>query len=116
GAGPQGRPNPCLRPNVAKAAGIEQEPQQPADLPVTRAALHVRSATNDDQVVARDDKGVLTADALGEKGALGQLDRRRKAAVERAGPPQVTVPGTELGARVGLRALLHPLGGGALAN
>src|SRR5918993_2584944 len=79
----RGRRNPCradrcIRPDVGKAAGIEQEPQQPADLPVRRAAVRVNPATNDDQVVARDDKGVLTADALGEKKTLGRLDRRRK--------------------------------------
>ena len=44
-------------------------------------------------------KGVLTADALGEKSALRRLDRRRKAAVERADPPHVAVATARWGHR-----------------
>jgi hypothetical protein len=59
--------------DVRELAGVENEPQEPADGPEARATLGMNGPVDDDQVVCRNDKGILSAGAASKEGASGKL-------------------------------------------
>src|SRR5262245_9821375 len=97
-----------IRPNVGEGACIEYEPKKPAEIPEAHSAPEVWGTMDNDQIVSRDDKGVLTPVARGKERARRECDRRRRASIDRSDPPQISVAGADLGLRVGLCALLYP--------
>src|SRR5215472_5487894 len=80
----------CIRADIGKVSGVENQPEQPSHLAQVGTVLFI-VPMNDHKIVGRDDEGELAAVTQGEKRPRRQFDHRDDEIVDEADPPKIPV-------------------------